>query len=483
MVWDTRMKHARVCAAFAATMVLSTALLMVPSQAQDAPAQDAPAQDAPAKPTAAKGAAKTAVPVTPAAAVAAKKQKETEAAKRAYDAGIKSYQAGKFEPAVQSLSAALRGGGLSSQEMARGLYYRGLAYKKQSKPGLAISDLTSALWLKNGLNDADRQSATAERAEAYKSAGLGDGNSGTESVAVADPNAKQQAVATPAAATPAPAAAAPVPVPVTAASKTPAANDSVIPNRFAVSEGAPPPVPRQAANAPSQGTSGVAAGAAKSTGGSFNQAAALEQPRVEPTAAPVVQDAAAAATAAPIPASIPEQAAASSPNNTVGGFFSSLFGGGSEAPGEPAPVTTSSTDQSTVATSSWTDTTPVATGAKTKVAPAVKVPPPITTAAVAPGPVAQKAVAPAPSQIKGGKYKLHIAAMRSRPEAEALAQKLAQQYGNQLAARAPTVDEAVIGSMGTFYRVRVGSYATADEPRGLCNTLRNSGYDCLVVTN
>ncbi|MGL4397417.1 MAG: SPOR domain-containing protein [Hyphomicrobium sp.] len=37
--------------------------------------------------------------------------------------------------------------------------------------------------------------------------------------------------------------------------------------------------------------------------------------------------------------------------------------------------------------------------------------------------------------------------------------------------------------MGTFYRVRVGSYASPDEPRGLCTTLRNSGYDCLVVTN
>ena len=49
--------------------------------------------------------------------------------------------------------------------------------------------------------------------------------------------------------------------------------------------------------------------------------------------------------------------------------------------------------------------------------------------------------------------------------------------------RAPIVDEAVIGSMGTFYRVRIGSYASADEPRGLCNTLRNSGYDCLVVSN
>lgn len=455
MGWDTRMKHARVCAAFAAAMMLSAALSNVPSQAQDAPG----------KPTVAKGAAKTAAPASPAAAEAAQKQKEIEGARRAYDTGIKSYQAGKFEPAVQSLSAALRGGGLSSQDMARGLYYRGLAYKKQSKPGLAISDLTSALWLKNGLNDADRQSATAERAEAYKSAGLGDGNSGTESVAVADPNAKQQAVATPA---PAPVAAAPEPAAVSTAASTPAvAPDGIISNPFAVSEGPP------------QRTGSTA----RSASGSVDQAAALEQQRVEAATAPVTT-----AAVPVVPAPIPTQGNGSTSSNTVSGFFSNLFGGNSDAPAaDQAAVTKPLTDQASVATSSWTDTASVAGTAKVKAAPAAKVEPPVATAAItpaaavpAPVQVAQKAAAP---QIKGGKYKLHIAAMRSRPEAEALAQKLAQQYGNQFAARAPAVDEAVIGSMGKFYRVRVGSYATADEPRGLCNTLRNSGYDCLVVTN
>ncbi len=475
MGWDTRMKHVRMCAAFAASAMLSVAMIAAPCVAQQAPA--------------AKAAAKPAAPAAPGAAETAQRQKEAEAAKRAYEFGVKSYAAGKFEPAVQSLSAALRGGGLTSQDMARGLYYRGLAYKKQSKPGLAISDLTSALWLKNGLNDTDRQSATTERAEAYKLAGLGDGNSGAETVAVADPNAKSQTAAVPSAASaavpaPSPSAAATDPAPVAAASSSSSANDSGIPNPFAVTEGPPPKVSRQAAASPTQGPSG-APGASKSTDGAFDQAAALEQPRTVPGTAPVAQTAPAAA----VPAPIPEQAVTGSSNNTVSGFFSNLFGGGGEAPAQPAPgtqpapVTTASTNQPAAVTSSWTDTTSVASGAKAKAAPAAKVAPPVTTAAVAPPAAAQKAVAPAQAQVKGGKFKLHIAAMRSRPEAEALAQKLSQQYGNQLAARPPTVDEAVIGSMGTFYRVRVGSYATADEPRGLCNTLRNSGYDCLVVTN
>ena len=110
---------------------------------------------------AAKGKAKPAAAAAAPEDEAAQKQKSAAATHNAYEAGVKSYQSGKFEPAVQSFTAALRGGGLPATDMAHALYYRGLAYKKQSKPGLAISDLTSALWLKNGLSDSERASATS----------------------------------------------------------------------------------------------------------------------------------------------------------------------------------------------------------------------------------------------------------------------------------------------------------------------------------
>jgi cell division septation protein DedD len=84
---------------------------------------------------------------------------------------------------------------------------------------------------------------------------------------------------------------------------------------------------------------------------------------------------------------------------------------------------------------------------------------------------------------KPGKYKAHIAALRSRAEAEALVQKLSTEHASDLGNHVATVDETVIGSMGTFYRVRVVGYNTQDEPRNLCNKLRSSGLDCLVVTN
>ena len=48
--------------------------------------------------------------------------------------------------------------------------------------------------------------------------------------------------------------------------------------------------------------------------------------------------------------------------------------------------------------------------------------------------------------------------------------------------RQPEISEAVLGNMGTFYRVRIGPYADAKEPQQLCGGLRSSGFDCLVVT-
>jgi cell division septation protein DedD len=82
----------------------------------------------------------------------------------------------------------------------------------------------------------------------------------------------------------------------------------------------------------------------------------------------------------------------------------------------------------------------------------------------------------------GGAYKLQVAAVRSREEAEKLAQSLRTYQAVQNGTVTPEIDEAVIGSMGTFYRVRLGPYADAAEPGQLCKTLKPQGFDCLVVT-
>lgn len=412
-------------------------------------------------------------------------------ARSSYEAGAKSYAAGKWQLASDQLSGALRGGGLPGADMARAMMMRGVAYKKLSKPGLAISDLTSALWLKNGLSDADKQIATAERADAYRMAGLADTGSGSERAVVADPNPAAVAAVAPPAPQPAVAAAVQEPAakPAKPAKKTKDAKQAKQATTPPVEP--PPPVQTITRQSPDSEAARDAANAranAAQSAGNYNLDMAQASTYTAPVAPQVV---AAVPVPAPIPSAIaspeaepapslsalPQDAPASAsepgtvslPNlsnvpNTVSGFFSNLFGGNSQ--------TTAPTEASPPAIATGAAPAPVAALTTASTTPAAA--PIATVPAVTP--VAKQA---APT----GKYKLHIAAVRSKAEADQLAASLTQKHGNDLAARIPVVDEAVIGSMGKFYRVRVGAYANPDEPRGVCNKLRTSGFDCLVVTN
>ena len=126
-------------------------------------------QDAPAP----KQAAKKSKP-KPAAEEAKAVKKDPAVAQQQIDAGTAALQAGKHDQAIQQFTSALSGGSLPTAMMARAHYQRGLAYRKQSKPALAISDLTHALWIKNGLTEADRADAMQNRIAAYRDAGLPD---------------------------------------------------------------------------------------------------------------------------------------------------------------------------------------------------------------------------------------------------------------------------------------------------------------------
>lgn len=398
-----------------------------------------------------------------------------QAAKRAYDAGIKAFGAAKYQSAVDQLNVALRGGGLGTAEMAKGLYVRGAAYRKLNKPALAISDLTSALWLKNGLNDADRQAATAERAQAYKAAGITD--------AAPAPVARTDAVPDAAPVVPAAAPAAPASAsasgraisPALAGQQQVAASEGGFPQPLSLGGESAVPSSPQYARTEDKATSG----------GAINQAAALEQPYSSTPSAPVSAQQPAFSAAPMDGAATPvgSTASAAGAGSGISGFFSNLFGGSTSPSQAPEAVQTASTGPATASpvspqASSWNSTS-LSQGSTKQTA---------KTAALAP----QQAASPAPAaptvpvktaKTKSGKYKLHIAAVRSREEAEALAKRLNAEHGAQFQNRQAAVDEAVIGSMGTFFRVRVGGYANQEEPRSLCNSLRNSGYDCLVVTN
>ena len=81
-----------------------------------------------------------------------------------------------------------------------------------------------------------------------------------------------------------------------------------------------------------------------------------------------------------------------------------------------------------------------------------------------------------------GKFRVQVAMVRSQDEAMAVATKVKRDYAGALAAREPEIDQAVVGNMGSFYRVRVGPFATQNEGQQACARLKGSGLDCLVVT-
>ena len=404
-----------------------TALLIAvgvyPAAAFDGPTQSkggtksAPASGSAAKP-AAEGAAKA-------------KPKAAPPGEKLYNAGIKAYEAGKHADAIKHLGAAIRAGGLQKPQIAKALYYRGLAFRKKGKPGQAISDLTSAYWLNEGLTTAQRSDALSNRNAAYREAGISNAPAASESVVVATEPAVMSAP----------------------------------------SLGA--------------GTSG------------------WETATLGKTAAPVTNASSTSQSTSPAPAMAAAPASKSSTSASdssdsgssggVGGFFSSitnLFTGGGSSSSQSAPSQSKNPDTTgSIATkpetSSWTQTTQVAAAppsAKPKKPAQVTTPFTTQVAAATPPAVAAQPSKPKVTSAPSGKYRLQVAAVRSRSEADAVAARLMQKYGGKLGKRRPVVDEAVIGSMGTFYRVRVGPYANAKEPQQLCGTLRTSGFDCLVVT-
>lgn len=149
--------------------------------------------------------------------------------------GVKAFEKNQYDKAIDRFSAALRSGGLSSQDIAKAMFFRGQAYEKSNKPAEAIADLTSAIWLKDGLSEAERKTAETLRAKAYQSAGIAAAPPSTSSTPTARPapvvvQAPAQALAKPATvARAAPIPSAPQPAFTTRVAKAPSTTSSSAP--------------------------------------------------------------------------------------------------------------------------------------------------------------------------------------------------------------------------------------------------------------
>ncbi len=418
----------------------------------------------------------------PAAAKKAK-QPTAQGAVKAYEAGVKAFDKGKVGDAVTSLSAALRQGGLPPQKMAKALFYRGSAYRKQKKPAQAISDLTSAVWIKGGLSDGDRLAAIEQRKAAYKEAGLGTNvpqglqpGAGVPSTAVATavpvvPKAPPKAV---------PAKAGPA--------KVISAESGTATSAWTTTADTAPEVKKQVAKAPPP-----AAPEASPFSALTPSITPTPPPATTVSALPRGGDAPAAQPGAGIGNTVSNIGTSISNGfSGVGSFFGNMFSSNS-APPAPAlnqgtQIATSSTargPQLNATQQAPSTSAPVVTqgwSSATKPYTDVKRPParPVQSAAVArkPAPVPT----PKASTPRAGKFRLQVAAVRSEAKAQQVVAQLNSKYAKELAGVRPEIDATALGNMGTFYRVRVGPYADTKSPRSLCARLKPDGYDCLIVT-
>ena len=303
--------------------------------------------------------------------------------------GIKAYEAGRMDQAVSTLSKAISGGGLSSQDLAKALYYRGLAHQKSNQSAQAIADLTSAVWMKGGLSPNEQQAALAARSKAYGAVG------------VSDPGPPGQSIGQPAPAAP-PARSAPAPAQTAQVAAKPKATPTapVQPKPGFQTQTKPKTAPKAAVQ-PSSGF----------------QTQVKRSANTAPTA------------------SAEPAASSSNPLSGVGSFFSNIFSGGSTASAPQAPVSAPASSPVAVAPVPVAPVASTPRVAKVQTPPAVVAPvqpaaakpkkpdasPPVTpfqtTLARAPTPPAATAPRRAAPTVRAAPPSVTLAAKQSAPAA------------------------------------------------------------------
>jgi hypothetical protein len=91
----------------------------------------------------------------------------------------------------------------------------------------------------------------------------------------------------------------------------------------------------------------------------------------------------------------------------------------------------------------------------------------------------QNANAPAAA----GGFVVQLAATRSDAEARQTYRNLQQRYPQVLSQYQPLVQYANLGEKGTFYRLRVGPFATQSDANIVCNAYKEAGGTCIVQRN
>jgi len=411
---------------------------------------------------------------------------------------------GKFAFVVKTIDKALKTGGLDTKDMSRALLYRGLAYQSLNKSAQSIADLTNAVWM-GGLTQSEKAEALRYRAKAFDAGGISErakadktdaarlasglaknetlvgvaanqvktaskpkggfgsgvttgisdffgniipGSSSSKPKVAAGNSAtvKAPAVTVPTVIAKAPAVAAPVVIAKPRILPAPAPSPSIAIKKPPV---VAPPV-ASTERVPATTTRSAASIAASKARDAARDAEITRQTQI--AASPSTSN---WSTDVNPVAKAPAQKTNSGSGLGLGGvsdFFGNIFGGSSK----------STSVQKQVAK-------PVAP------APATA-PKPTRTAALD-----VRTTAPKPAPRVRGAYKLQVATVRSKEEATTILDSLSAHHSSVVARHPARVEEAVVGNMGTFYRVRLEAFESKKTALKTCNKLRASGLDCFPV--
>ena len=390
---------------------------------------------------------------------------------------IEAYQAGKLEPAIGGINAALRGR-LPAAQTARAYYYRGLAYRKQGNPGRAIADFGSALEYP-GLTDAERSDVAESREAAYREAGISDG----ERVVVA--TAREPSVAPPAPET----AALPFQTSTIVTTTAVTTTGSVsAPQAAATPAVSPPPTASDWRGSTQTATVAPPPTAPKdvprpvgvTTTGSVSAPPAAATPAVSP---PPTESGwrgnTQTATVAPPPTTVPKDV----PRPVAARWTDSKpVEVAPLPPVAPAKPAAPPVPQRAMATPPPAVAAPPPPPAKPAQASAAKPLPPFVTQVAAIAPPAPIATAAPPAIPQAAPPPIHIVVgeVRSPSEAFALSIRLISQRGATLGPRKPEILHATMANGELLYRLRLGPYAAESDALALCQSLRDSGYPCIT---
>lgn len=108
---------------------------------------------------------------------------------------------------------------------------------------------------------------------------------------------------------------------------------------------------------------------------------------------------------------------------------------------------------------------------------------PAQVAAVQPRAPALAPAAQARPATTGSGFVVQVTSQRSEADARTAYSSLQRKFPQVLGPYQPSIQTANVGDRGTYYRVRVGPFASSSDASTVCNNLRAAGGDCVVARN